>query len=146
MASNRAILLRFFDKVIVTDTCWLWRGANTGTGYGVFRENDISVVAHRWLYSYLNGPPDKKLDMDHLCRVRNCVNPFHLEPVTRQKNLLRGAGPTLKNELRGKKSHCVNGHKFTRKTSGINKRGYRFCRECININQRIRRTLTTNKG
>lgn len=79
---------RFWDKVDVGD-CWLWTAA-TSTGYGRFWDGERLVQAHRWAYETLVAPVPEGLDLDHMCRVRACVNPDHLQPVTRSTNLLRG--------------------------------------------------------
>jgi hypothetical protein len=47
-------------------------------------------MAHRFAYELLVGPIPEDLELDHLCRVRHCVNPAHLEPVTHLENILRG--------------------------------------------------------
>ena len=71
--------------------CWLWTGAMfQSTGYGALRVNGRTTVAHRIGYECFNGPIPAGLVLDHLCRVRSCVNPAHLEAVTGQVNVLRG--------------------------------------------------------
>src|ERR1035437_1939003 len=67
-------------------------------------------------------------DLDHLCRVRHCVNPAHLEPVTRQENLLRGQTTTASNAA---KTHCPKGHAFIGNNIKMNS-GSRKCRTCEN--------------
>lgn len=74
------------DRIDAEGDCWEWMGARNGTGYG----NIESRGAHRVIYEALVGPIPKGLDLDHLCRNPPCVNPDHLEPVTRSTNLLRG--------------------------------------------------------
>jgi hypothetical protein len=98
-----------FDEKWVKDEkgCWLWKGGKGSTGYGVFWTGSNYISAHRWAYIRLNGPIDSSLDMDHLCRVRACVNPAHLEPVTRQENLRRGHGT---NGHRASVDVCQFGH------------------------------------
>lgn len=88
---------RFWEKVEKTATCWLWTGAISGrTGYGSFCLSPAFVGdrrligAHRWAYENTVGPVPKGLVLDHLCCVRRCVNPDHLEPVTYRENFLRG--------------------------------------------------------
>lgn len=86
---------RFVAKVdnFDVDGCWLWVGAiDKNTGYGRFHAGDgrRTVNAHRFAYETFVGPIPPGLDLDHLCRVRACVRPSHLEPVTRRENLLRG--------------------------------------------------------
>lgn len=82
--------VRFWRRVDRTDACWLWRGWINAKGYGHFGVNNrLTVKAHRWSYEQLVGPIPHGLTLDHLCRVRNCVNPAHLEPVTRAVNISR---------------------------------------------------------
>lgn len=83
-------LERFWSKVEKTDGCWLWKGATAGPGYGRFRLDGVLRYAHRFSYEISVGPIPKGLEMDHLCRTKNCVNPSHLQAVTHQINILRG--------------------------------------------------------
>jgi hypothetical protein len=83
---------RFLAKVKKDSSgCWLWTGGRKPTGYGNFKAHSKSTVnAHRWSYEQHVGPIPDGLVLDHLCRVRHCVNPAHLEPVTTRVNLARG--------------------------------------------------------
>ncbi|MFJ7176424.1 HNH endonuclease [Streptomyces massasporeus] len=87
--------------------------------------------AHRVVYEYFIVDIPEGLDLDHLCRVRRCVNPWHVEPVTRQVNIVRGDAPKLQ---RGK-THCPHGHPYN-DVNTIVYRGRRFCRECKRSRQR----------
>lgn len=82
---------RFISKVSIDaeSTCWLWIGATDRDGYGKLGFGGKSFQAHRWGYQSLVEPIRDGLVLDHLCRVRNCVNPDHLEPVTARINALR---------------------------------------------------------
>jgi hypothetical protein len=81
---------RFWNKVNKTDTCWLWTGALQSRGYGsVGIGNHRTGLAHRVAYEALVGPIGDGLTIDHLCRVKSCVNPAHLEPVTSAENIRR---------------------------------------------------------
>lgn len=83
---------RFLSHVNKTDTCWLWTGALAENGYGVFQLNKEKGTqkAHRVSYSEFVSPLQDDQYLDHLCRVRNCVNPNHLEVVTKRQNAVRG--------------------------------------------------------
>lgn len=70
--------------------CWIGTTAPTASGYiRVFRDGRM-VYLHRWNYEKEHGSVPEGLDLDHLCRVRNCVNPDHVEPVDRAENTRRG--------------------------------------------------------
>lgn len=88
---TRCIAQRIWAKVEVDESgCWIFTGAKTN-GYGFVAAADRRMAyPHRVMYEVLVGPIPEGLDIDHLCRVRACCNPHHLEPVTRQVNLLRG--------------------------------------------------------
>jgi hypothetical protein len=75
----------YVDKHSSPLGCWLWTGA-TLRGYARFK----TKTAYRFAYEHLVGPIPEGLDIDHLCRVKACVNPDHLEPVTRKVNIRRG--------------------------------------------------------
>lgn len=101
--------------------CWLWLGA-VSNGYGRALGGKL---AHRLMYEREVGAVPDGLDLDHLCRVRSCVNPAHLEPVTRRENLLRGDTIPRRNAMR---NTCANGHAY----DYIDSNGSRHCRTCRN--------------
>lgn len=125
---------RFWAKVEKTDACWLWKG-HTANGYGRFRPGSggrpQSAAAHRIAYTLLIGPPPPGLDLDHLCRVRHCVRPDHLEPVSRSENLRRG--DTDHWGWNRTKEFCVAGHPLAgdnlySRPDRPNRRECRICR------------------
>ena len=69
--------------------CWIWKPNSSVGGYGQFGLNGKPQLAHRAAYKLLVGPIPPKLTIDHLCCVRSCVNPQHLEAVTLAENLRR---------------------------------------------------------
>lgn len=87
----RRLELLFWLKVQLDPVsgCWLWTGSTTD-GYGNLTRDNKTIYAHRLTYETLVGPVPEGLDLDHLCRIRRCVNPDHMEPVTRRINILRG--------------------------------------------------------
>ena len=135
---------RFWSKVNQSDGCWSWKGSHfTMTGYAIFNKKmDDGVwrptTAHRVAYEVVVGPIPDGLVIDHLCRNRKCVNPAHMEPVTRGENVLRGAGPS--GRAARADNCCIHGHEFTpentyRKPGRPNKRE---CRECNRTRQKNR--------
>jgi hypothetical protein len=114
------------DRGYVTP-CWIWRLSCATNGYArtqLPRQRNKTIAVHRLAYENLVAPIGEGLELDHLCRVRDCCNPEHLEPVTRAENMRRGNTP---------RSHCRNGHPFTEQRKG------RFCRICNAAWHRARR-------
>lgn len=75
--------------------CWIWLRAKGKDGYGSIKRGKRSHRAHRWVYEQEVGPIPEGLELDHLCRNPSCVNPEHLEPVTKAENQWRGVRATL---------------------------------------------------
>lgn len=69
--------------------CWLWTGLLTKDGYGVMSSDLATKSAHRWSYRHHVGELIEGMELDHLCRVRACVNPWHLDQVTHLENINR---------------------------------------------------------
>jgi hypothetical protein len=106
--------------------CVLWGGGLTN-GYGSISVNGKSRRVHVVAYEQAVGPVPPGLQLDHLCRVRNCINPKHLEPVTNRENVLRGVGPTAQN---ARATHCYRGHELIGPNEMKRKKGWRRCRIC----------------
>lgn len=77
---------RLKASFVVEGECWIWQKALNAGGYGVSWDGERTVVAHRLAYETFIGPIPEGLHLDHLCRVRACINPAHLEPVTQAEN------------------------------------------------------------
>lgn len=112
--------------------CWLWTGGLGNSGYGQSSLRHKSISAHRLSYEIFVGKIPPGFHVDHLCRVRLCVNPKHLEAVSPRENVMR-SNCTGANNIR--KTHCIRGHEFT----GNNLRVYyyhgkkqRICKTCEN--------------
>jgi hypothetical protein len=123
-APARPLEERIREKIEIDPVagCWLWTGAIGSGGYAYIGSKNRSFLVHRVTYEMHRGPIPEGMQIDHLCRVRRCVNPDHLEPVTHAQNARRGA--------LGAKTHCWNGHPFSPENTYIDKFGCRKCRAC----------------
>lgn len=163
-ASKRPMADRFWEKVdkngpISTyrpdlGNCWIWSAQlNVESGYGCFwlsrdkiTGKNNNALAHRVSYELTIGTVPDELQIDHLCRVRNCVRPSHLEPVTSAQNTERGDLSFNGNEQRIK-TQCINGHPFdslnTKKAKS--KYGCGISRQCRVCNRERTRKYRANK-
>lgn len=124
----KSLPLRFESKVERTDTCWLWLGATNSRGYGCWGVEGVSQLAHRVAYELLVGPIPEGLTIDHLCFNKVCVNPAHMEPVTREENSRR-------KERVIRPTHCPQGHELTDDNLYVKNRSdghgiNRYCKTC----------------
>ena len=97
---------RFFQKVIKTETCWLWNGALTSNGYGSFVFNGKSQGAHRFSYQNFKGEIPEGMLICHTCDIPACVNPEHLWVGTHLDN----SDDKYKKNRQVKSSGNKNGH------------------------------------
>lgn len=112
--------------------CWLWTGATNGkNGYGIFRgmverhENGSRkwALAHRYSFAVAGETVPDRMELDHRCRCRTCVNPAHLQVLSHRDNTLAGNTITARQAQR---DLCVNGHPFDK----LDSRGRRRCSIC----------------
>lgn len=115
--------------------CLIWTG-RLRNGYGQMRigsrgADRRTVSTHRWHWEYVNGPVPDGFELDHLCRVRSCLELSHLEPVTRRVNIIRGVGVRNGAKYQLSKTHCPSGHEYSPENTWIRKQnGARVCRQC----------------
>ncbi len=116
--------------MINTDDCWLYAGYKDPQGYGrIFYTKNGKThyeYSHRVSYETFKKPIKDPLVIDHLCKVRHCMNPDHLEPVTVRINTLRGDGVLINKN----KTHCQKGHEYSPDNTRLSKQGWRVCRTC----------------
>lgn len=114
--SGKIISAQFWKHVSKSEesSCWLWNGSRGNTGYGRLTVRvsgygeyaKAGIGAHRIAFIMKNGPIPDGLVIDHLCRIRNCVNPSHLEAVSNKENVRRGCAFRYT-------GLCPHGHEMT---------------------------------
>ena len=145
--TNRNSLQRFWDKVVKTESCWLWTGSSDSCGYGQAVYNGIAVRAHRLSYTLAFPQEDiQGMVVRHSCHEPSCVNPSHLTPGTQSQNMmdssragrLRGqVGVTNSYEewlaghpKRSTSDLCRRGHEFSVENTRVKPVGDRLARLC----------------
>lgn len=121
------LVSKFWDRVDQEGECWLWMGGKISSGYGAFHFQGRQILAHRFSYQIANGLIPKGLEIDHLCRVTNCVRPDHLEAVTHKENVRRGIGWSGSH---ARVTHCPRGHEYSADNTYVTPDGERMCRAC----------------
>jgi hypothetical protein len=108
---NLLAVCRIFLKVNPNEVtgCWEYQGRLNWCGYGAFILHKLYGV-HRVAYTFLKGDIPKDMAIDHLCCVRHCVNPEHLEAVTQCENTRR---VFTRSNGRRSLTHCKYGHEKT---------------------------------
>ena len=121
--------VRFWSKVVPAGAldCWRWGASLNDGGYGQIMIGNRPLRAHRVAWELLRGDIPTGLVIDHLCRNRACVNPWHMEPVTNEVNIERG---NFRSTRRPPKTHCPSGHEYVGDNIRIGTDGYRSCRAC----------------
>lgn len=129
-------ILRFFKKISIDSKngCWNWMGSHDSGGYGHVVYNGKLESSHRVFYAWFKGsiPRNKGkniFQLDHLCKNRKCVNPYHLELVSFKENILRGESPSA---IHSKQIYCKNGHLLPKEFNYVRKNGKRerICQIC----------------
>ena len=129
--------------------CWDWEGhKDKRAGYAKFSKRvpgvkySKSFKAHRYAYEQFVGPIPEGAVLDHLCRNRGCVNPWHTEPVTQAVNIARGEGF---GGVNARKTHCLKGHELVPRPWDTR---IRYCPTCFTEGKRLYylKTKDTKKG
>ncbi|KKL44868.1 hypothetical protein LCGC14_2361410 [marine sediment metagenome] len=118
--------------------CWEWVAYTRTDGYGEFgipKGKGKTCLSHIWAYKHFCGSIREGLQLDHLCRIRHCVNPEHLEAVTQQENIRRGEA----GQHNARKTQCPHGHPYSKKNTYLRPGGGRTCRACKNASSRAAR-------
>lgn len=133
---------RFFKKVKKTKSCWLFLGLLTQKGYGTMHltlPNNKSkrFLAHRVVLLLKGFKINNGYVVDHICRVRNCVNPKHLRIVTHKQNAIENSYSQA--AINSKKKVCLNGHPFNKENTRIRYKSngqfkQRVCKKCRKVN------------
>lgn len=125
---------KFWPRVDKTDTCWLWTGALV-KGYGQIHLGElnrktVTWTTHRLSWIVAGHAIESNADLDHLCRVKRCCNPEHLDQVSHHVNMVRAFAHI---------THCPKGHEYTESNtirSGPLKTR-RACHACYLVSQRV---------
>jgi hypothetical protein len=130
---NEETLGNFWRKVVPDLACWHYKGNHDSQGYSIFWYGGQAYKAHRIMYTLIWGRIPDDLVLDHLCRNRWCVNPYHLEAVTSTVNILRGENVATRNIA---KTECRYGHAL----AGVNlSKDYAGRRRCLTCARRRNR-------
>ncbi len=127
----------FFSKIYENSSgCWLMTTAKNNEGYARY----AGKKGHQITYFIFYGKVPKNLEIDHLCQVRGCVNPLHLEAVTHKENVRRGKVGKVTAKRQQSKKVCINGHPYNEQNTyfdpkiyGAQKNPSRHCKICKKI-------------
>lgn len=134
---ERAKIRRLWSSIAVglPTECWEWNGSFGSPrkdGYATTKWRGKTTTLHRLLWEVVHGDIElSNMHVDHLCRNRRCLNPRHLELVTREENIRRG---TCWSAINARKTHCPKGHPYEGDNLIISRRSdgtpFRLCRAC----------------
>jgi hypothetical protein len=118
--------------------CRRWMGAKMPNGYGRITVDGKGRLVHRVAYEVYCGRIPEGMTIDHLCGCRDCINPSHMEVVTRGENTLRGSSPSAQQK---RQTHCKRGHPLSNAYRYGNRRLCRACRSAASKAFRARRKI-----
>ena len=118
-----------FVMPVTESGCWIWTGSCDRKGYGRFTLPGHSSLAHRISFELYKSVIPFNMCLDHLCHVRCCVNPDHLQIVGHKETVTQGgSGYRLKTQSQ---THCKIGHPLSEAYTFIQNSGMRRqCRIC----------------
>lgn len=119
-------------EIVPWSGCWIWTGDLNDRGYASAFLGGKRQNTHRWVYEQIHGPVPG-LVVDHLCRVRCCINPAHLRAITNRENILAGIGFSAEN---AKRTHCIYGHPFNKLKKLKSGKYERQCSVCVSRSNR----------
>ena len=126
---------KYVDRGLAQD-CWSWVGSVGAYGHGQFRIAGEMEKAHRFSYELLVGPIPKAMHLHHTCGNARCVNPSHLELLSRREHAT----------VHRVKNTCINGHSLGDPSNVYLRNGVRHCRSCRRDNSRRRYLLTKERA
>jgi hypothetical protein len=136
----RTELERFMPRVRMAGLteCWQWTGSKNSVGYGQFSRSRSNrhIGAHRWAYEHAFGVIPDGMVVMHECDNRACVNPTHLRLGTQRDNMLDMIAKGRDGNKQRRKDKCKYGHPMSGDNLRRDRRGKRFCHECMKRHQR----------
>lgn len=104
--------------------CWLWSGKTGSNGRPIVWRGRTPMNAYKALYEFEHGPVAEDLVLDHLCRrATSCVNPAHLEAISKSENEKRKSWG-----YRCRRKLCAKGHDLS--SAMVTPEMGRLCRVC----------------
>jgi hypothetical protein len=133
--SNEEIKARLLEKIEIDHNrgCWIWTASVGSPGYGQLSICGKPETAHRLSYRIFRGDIPPGLFIDHLCRNRRCINPYHLEAVTHQVNMARGQGGPAHARRMMERTHCKKGHLLDVENIRGAEQGKKQCLTCYRV-------------
>jgi hypothetical protein len=136
-------LPRFWAKVREVDGgCWEWTGSLNRDGYGNAWASGACRGAHRVAFEAMVCDIPADLELDHLCRNRACVNPYHMDMVTHRVNIRRGILGDVLRARAAAITHCPRDHEYT-PANTMQQGNKRKCRTCHNDRRRALRAMAS---
>jgi hypothetical protein len=63
--------------------CHLWAGRLSDAGYARARIGGRTWLIYKYVWEQQNGPTPEGYDLHHRCEIKRCINPDHIELLTR---------------------------------------------------------------